>query len=290
MRKFVILLMSAALLLFLAGCGDSGSSLVQSKVAYIHYDSTNSNYTLHVLDLNNNTDKVVGQPGQYAFAVISPDAKNIAYFADTDAGEQLFVMDIATANPKVVTTGQTFSNYDVQWLSNTELVYRSYRKPNWGAQLYRVKTDGSGETLVTTSTDICLHDPHVSLDRSMIIFDYHASGVDNGIATVKPDGTGYTTHNTVAGDYPALTAENTHYFFYDYNSSNYVLSVAKLDGTGAKALTDFEAYDPLPVSSNRILFVGYKNSTYEIYSINADGTNLKQLTNTGQNTFAGWYD
>jgi Tol biopolymer transport system component len=246
-------------------------------------------YEIHLVDPGSNTDQGVGKPGYYGYAVLSPDGKNVAYldYASGKAAE-VYVLNLATQTVTRVTNTGIRQNYNVQWLDNSRLLYRSYRTGNFGAQLYVADIRGTYEQLLSTAYDICVHDPRVSEDGSRIILYYHSTVSKHAIGSVNVDGTHFQTLNQITGNSPALSKDNSHFYYSDYSAPTPQIGLANLDGTQSALLTSTNSnYDPVPVG-DRVLYIradGSGNS--DVYSMKPDGTSSTRVTSNGSNSFVG---
>ena len=272
-----------------SGGGNGGGTASQPRFVYLHFDQVTQKYVFHLSD-GGSLDRTVGTPGFYGYATLSPDGKYIAYI-NYAAGStaEVYVLDVNS----LVTTRVTYTgirqNYNVQWLDNTKLLYRSYRTGNFGAQLFISDLSGGNEQLLQTEYDICVHDPRVSPDGSRIIFYYHSVTSPHAIGSVNVLGTNYQTLNQLPGNAPAYSSDNAQFYYSDYSAATPQIAVAGLDGSNSKPLTSANSnYDPAPSGQQRVLYVQTDSSgRSEIYSMKPDGSGKTQVTNTGGNSFAG---
>lgn len=320
MRRAV--LMCAVVLLFLAmvGCGDNTSPRV-SAIAYVHVNSTptitsfatkqslasrdaierhgakrsittGTQYSINTMNVDGTGVKTVLTTDEYLGGVdLSRDGKKIAYTAydATTSSYQVFVLDVATKQSTMLTSSTT-SAYDAMFTPDGKsIIYRDYTGIVSGyyvAELWKVSVNGGAPTKITTSSGICLHEPHISVDGTQIVFDYHDATHSDAIGIVNIDGTNFKTVPNSTWVYtPALSTDKATVFYADWAESDPQVYSVKTDGTGARALVSTGySIDPYPVGDT-VLF-GYDDGTYidlDIYSMKPDGSSQKKLTSGGIN-------
>lgn len=289
MRKCIWLCLGLILILGFASCGDSGSSQLISKIAYIHEGATAN--SIVVMNTDGTGQDTVTSGGYYQGVDLSRDGKTIVTIGDD---YQLYTINVASGQTTQITT-DLYDAYDAMFTPDgTKIIFRSYTGDS-GAQLYSINVNGTGLTQITTDPNICLHEPHISLDGSKIVFDFHDSTHSDVLAHVNIDGTGFTVVNSVDGIYtPAFSSDMKKVYFSRYNSTSKIsnLFVVNVDGSGESTLlATGNSIDPIPVGS-KIIFASEQTTpatgATDIYSINADGTGLKRLTTDGHNWLNYW--
>ncbi len=318
-----------AVLLFLGmlGCGDSTNSIQPvTTIAYVHTNSsalptltygtrpslaardtiertrprlsitTGTYYSINTINIDGTNQKTVITTDEYIYGVdLSRDGKKIAYIG-YDANSdyyQVFSLDVATQQSTRLTSSSV-EKYDAMFTPDgSYVIFRAYSDTTGNAELWKVAVSGGTETKIATSTSICLHEPHISLDGTQVVFDYHDATHSDVLGFVNFDGTNFqTVANTTSVYTPALSADNSKIFYANWPEYYPVLYSIKKDGTGATQLVSTGAsIDPYPVG-DKVLFVWDTTGDYtdlDIYSINPDGSSPTKLTSGGLN-YMHWYD
>lgn len=135
--------------------------------------------------------------------------------------------------------------------------FQSTRNEAQCDQIYKMNTDGSGLTLVSTGTGRTTCAYYLPDNKTILFASTHLGGVD---CPPKPDySKGYV------------------WALYD----SYDLFTVNEDGSGLNQLTFDKGYDAEATVSqvgDNIVFTSTRNGDIDIYSMNIDGSDVKQLT------------
>lgn len=321
MKKFILLYIAVCVLIFLVGCGDSNPNVQQTAIAYVHVTSSgtpastlyfemrqeshnlraravlpragSTTFSINTMNVDGTNQKTIITTNEYIYGVsLSKDAKKIAYvkWDSTSNANQIYLLDVASKESTRLTTTSD-NKSDAMFVPNgSAVIYRAYTSTVGEylyAQLWSVPVAGGTPTAIATSPNICIHEPHVSLDGTMVLFDYHQLDVSSALGSVNINGTGYKSIVTTGANFytPAFSTDKSRIYYADWTSIP-KLTMSNADGSNAKALlTTGASLDPYPVG-NKVLFIWDTTANYteiDIYSMDPDGTNQKKLTNGGFN-------
>lgn len=311
MQRYLVLCLSLLLVLAMVGCGDSNTPQI-TKIAYIHVtggltgttfskenlgqlraNASGYAYSIMTINVDGTNPQTILDTNNYVGGVeLSRDGKKIVYIGYDGTYEQVYVLDVATKQSTQLTSSVEYKYDAMITPDGTTVVYRAYTG-SYGAQLWSVPLAGGNEKLIATSDSICLHEPHVSLDGTKVVFDFHDETSSDAMAYVNIDGTGYHAVANTSGIYtPAFSADNKKIFYADWSGSMPVLKSMNIDGTNVTTLlTSGASLDPYPIG-DKILAVWDTTGSYidlDIYSMNQDGSSPKKLTSGGIN-FMQWVD
>jgi TolB protein len=79
---------------------------------------------------------------------LSPDARRLVFDTNNGRSEAIYVLDLETGTAKPVPVASGYFAGQPQWLNDDELVCKIASEDNTKIGIYRLKTDGSGQTLV----------------------------------------------------------------------------------------------------------------------------------------------
>jgi Tol biopolymer transport system component len=180
--------------------------------------------------------------------------------------------------------------------ANGKIVFAVSPHGGWPSQLWRMNSDGTGKTRLTThSVGIGDNWPEWSPGGTLVTFtrDMTTSTVDGGedIFTIKANGSGAKRlTNTVASDYSSVfSPDGSRIAFTSERSGNPEIYTMNIDGSGVRRLTNHPAYDSQADWSpdgSRIAFVSSRSGQTEIYTMKPDGTGVQRLTNRAGSDFA----
>lgn len=225
MKKFILLCMAVCVLIFMVGCGDSNPNMQQTVIAYVHVTSSgtpastlysemrqesdnhlgaravlprasSTTFSINTMNVDGTNQKTIITTNEYIYGVsLSKDAKKIAYvkWDSTSNANQIYLLDVASKElTRLTTTPENKS--DAMFLPNgSAVVYRAYTSTVGEyiyAQLWSVPVAGGTPTAIATNPNICIHEPHVSLDGTTVLFDYHQQNVNSALGSVNINGTG----------------------------------------------------------------------------------------------------
>jgi TolB protein len=179
-----------------------------------------------------------------------------------------------------------------------QLVYSQYANNGTAAgdtSLEIMDADGSGKRTLHYEKGVASYDASWSPLGDTLLFSvgryFRAPGLPAAqIATVKPDGSGFTTivDDGVNNGFPSWSSDGKQIV---YKHGKHLVIRTLADGKTVP-LTDGAHYDNFPQwqpHGNTIVFTSDRDGRFELYSIRPDGTNLKRLTNVaGSNAHSAW--
>ncbi len=156
-----------------------------------------------------------------------------------------------------------------------------------------MKSDGSGRTTLTTTTEIDLY-PQFTPDGSKIIYaSWPAGGNYTDIILMNADGTNpqnLTNQNGNAYFEPTVSPDGKTIAASFCGAGACGLATMNIDGSGLQVIQTCDAYtqfmgEPVFSTDGTKIFFSYILGPYypentNIYVVNVDGTNLTQLTNS----------
>lgn len=187
---------------------------------------------------------------------LSPDGKQIAYSAPTDAAVQpptgedvprdLYVIDIDGSH-LVNLTNSPADDWGLAWSPDgRRLAFRSSSTPlARGKDLYSVNVDGSGLTKLASSPGD-VWDPVWSPDGSHIVFaaEHDVAGGQD-IYVVRPEGAGLTRLTSGLGDHsPAWSPDGARIVFVSRRDGSDEVYVMNVGGSGQTRITKFGKDEP----------------------------------------------
>jgi Tol biopolymer transport system component len=126
------------------------------RIAFAMAVDQQNSYELFLLDVNNLKQPpqriTIGLPGIDGSLVWSPDAKNILFCAGPDKLKNIFRADINNETPIQLTSGG-FNNAAAAYSPDGQFIVFNSLRNNTNANLYIMRSDGSGEHQLTTDTE-----------------------------------------------------------------------------------------------------------------------------------------
>ena len=155
--------------------------------------------------------------------------------------------------------------------------------------------DGSGKHTLHYEKGVASFDATWSPAGDTILFSvgryFRTAGLPAAqIATIKPDGSSFTTivDDGVNNGFPGWSADGKQIV---YRRAKQLVIRNLADGT-TTPLTDGAHYDNFPQwqpHGNVILFTSDRDGRFELYTVRPDGTGVKRLTNVpGSNAHSTW--
>jgi len=158
-----------------------------------------------------------------------------------------------------------------------------------------MNADGSGKRTLYHRKGSSAFDPNWSPAGDAILFSigayFRAPGIPPAqIATIKPDGTGFTpiVDDGANNGFPTWSPDARHIV---YKHGRHLVRRDLADGS-VVPLTDGNCYDNFPKwqpHGDRILFTSDRDGRFELYTMRPDGTGVTRLTNVeGSSAHASW--
>jgi Tol biopolymer transport system component len=126
------------------------------RIAFAMAVDQQNSYELFLLDVNNLKQPpqriTIGLPGIDGSLVWSPDAKNLVFCAGPDKLKNIFRADINNETPIQLTSGG-FNNAAAAYSPDGQFIVFNSLRNNTNANLYIMRSDGSGEHQLTTDTE-----------------------------------------------------------------------------------------------------------------------------------------
>jgi len=170
--------------------------------------------------------------------------------------------------------------------------YAKYdKKKTWS--IHTINSDGTNRKRLTHAKNKWDNAPAWSPDGKKIVFarEYRDKNkiVQTEIWIMNADGSKQTQIKSLSGGGPYFTPNGRIVFHSEYKDKKSEISIADMDGSNLKHLTDNESNEWHPDVSpdgKQITFMSDRDGNYEIYVMDIDGSNQKRLTN---NDVDDWY-
>ncbi len=158
-----------------------------------------------------------------------------------------------------------------------------------------MNADGSNKRTLFHQEGVSAFDPNWSPDGKTVLFSlgryFRAPGIPpSQIATIKPDGTGFTpiVDDGVNNGFPTWSPDGKQIV---YKRGKHLV-LRNLAAGKLTQLTNGTYYDNFPKwqpGGNRILFTSDRDGRFELYTIKPDGTDVQRLTNVpGSSAHSSW--
>jgi TolB protein len=158
-----------------------------------------------------------------------------------------------------------------------------------------MNADGSGKRIVYHRPGASAFDPNWSPAGDLILFSigsyFRAPGFPPAqIATIKPDGTGFTpiVDDGANNGFPTWSPDGSQIV---YKHGRQLVRRTLADGS-VVPLTDGRCYDNFPKwqpHGDRILFTSDRDGRFELYTMRPDGSDVTRLTNVaGSSAHGSW--
>jgi Tol biopolymer transport system component len=158
-----------------------------------------------------------------------------------------------------------------------------------------MNADGSGKRTLYHQAGSSAFDPNWSPAGDVILFSigayFRAPGIPPAqIATIKPDGTGFTpiVDDGANNGFPTWSPDARQIV---YKHGRHLVRRNLADGSVTQ-LTDGSHYDNFPKwqpHGDRILFTSDRDGRFELYTMRPDGTDVQRLTNVeGSSAHSSW--
>ena len=226
----------------------------------------------------------------------SPDGKKMVYITVVEGREQLFIMNV-DGTGAVQITHDDANHEDPAWSPDGKTLAFVYVKDKLEI-ISLMNIDGSDIQQLTPKNVRAIH-PNWSPDGSKLAYctdDDLAPPRKNDSDILVIDMATRRVTTLITGGvntYPAWSPDGKRIAFRRMlGESNSEVFVANADGTNARNLTNYPAFDGWPAWSPdgaKIAFASNRNSSYQIFIMNADGSNVHLLANTeGRATAPQW--
>ena len=224
----------------------------------------------------------------------SPDGERIAFTSNRNCvpfcAHDTWIMDADGTNFMQLTTGGQFGLSPTWSPDGSQIAYIRTVTPH---QVYRINTDGTGQTALTSTSLGTNIDPDWSPVAASIVFVSNRNG-DFEIFVMNSDGTGQTqlTTNSSNAFSPNWSPDGSKIVFQSDMDGDFEIYTMNADGSGLTQITFNTSGDSLPVWSQdgtQIAFVSNRDGNEEIYVMNADGSGQTNISNNpGNDTSPDW--
>jgi Tol biopolymer transport system component len=237
----------------------------------------------------------VGPPG-ISFARWSPDGKEVLFVQSGETRIQRMAADGSSVTPVVdvaaLQVPPVYSGYPAASPDGRRVAFLSNRDGT--DDLYVVGVDGGGVVRLTSTAAEEGH-PQWSADGRRVVVSISA-GDASRLVSIAPEGGDERLLGSVPGRGATLSPDGTRALFSRGPWTAVAVSVANLDGSAARPLTDGTGvawnlrWSP---DGRRIAYTGRDGEgTLHVYVMNADGTGAHQLTHlpsdAGQAQVPAW--
>ena len=167
-------------------------------------------------------------------------------------------------------------------------------KKTWS--IHTVNSDGTNWKRLTHAKNKWDSSPAWSPDGKKIVFarEYRDANkiVQTEIWIMNADGSEQTQIKSLSGGGPYFTPDGSIVFHSEYQDKKSEISIADIDGSNLRHLTNTEAAEWQPEVSpdgKQIAFTSKRDGNFEIYVMNIDGSNQKRLTfNKVRDSMPSW--
>jgi hypothetical protein len=207
----------------------------------------------------------------------------LVYEHRDDTGEPVHVrsMNPIGADPVDLTPNASFAAKPALSPDGSEIAF-IIQLPSGTSDLYRMRTDGSGQALVLDGS-VNLGDPDWSPDGLRLLFATHICCAGD-IGTVNLDGSQSTLLNSGEfSGYPHWLPDGTHiaYASFDDEAGVYVVFTMGADGSNPIRFAEDALSPQWSPDGTRIVFESRRDGgDSEIYVMNADATGQTRLTDS----------
>jgi TolB protein len=226
---------------------------------------------------------------------LSPDGTRMAYVANLNGFDQLFVVTLGKNDPARLLARN--ANDDAPaWSPNGKRI--AFVSDITGAlELFVVNADGSDVQQVTRDAKASIY-PSWAPDSERLAYcvKLNQPGEPDRfeLAEIRQDGTGqrFITSDGGVATLPSWSPDGSQLAFRKVVGDNSEIFVVNADGTGERNLTNDASFDGWPAWSpdgKRIAFASDRRSQSQIFVMNPDGSNPTLLADTrGRATTPRW--
>jgi Tol biopolymer transport system component len=226
----VVVILAAAFLLFAEAAN-------AANLVFVRASTSSQQSDIYQMDDSGGAPTLLMSDGSHnEFPVWSHDGSRIAFDSNRSGRFQVYVMGSDGSNPVNVTGSSTTDKYPSWSPNDSQIAYIS------GSDVYKMNTDGTGKTRLTSGQFSYLFQVAWSPDGARIAFTSY-DGSAYHIYTIAPDGSGLTDVTAASGigsaESPVWSPDGTKLAFDVDNSSdrNFDIYVMNADGTGAHDIT-----------------------------------------------------
>jgi TolB protein len=226
---------------------------------------------------------------------LAPSGKQMAYVANVDGRDQLYVITFGGGPPRRLITHDG-NDDSPAWSPDGKLI--AFVSDVAGqSQLFVINSDGTGLQQVTREAGAAI-DPSWAPDSDRLAYSVQTSAPDAAaqfeLVEIRKDGTGrrFITHDGAVDTFPSWSPDGSQLAFRKVVGSNSEIFAVNTDGTGERNLTNDAAFDGWPAWSpdgRHIAFASDRRSHDQIFVMDTDGSHPTLVANTlGQATTPRW--
>lgn len=149
-------------------------------IAVSHHTATDGNSRIYILPFDGGEAREITPLGPSYLHGWSPDMKQMAYCAFRGDAHVVHTIDLDTLTERALTEGRDGLSDGPEYSPDGKYIWFNWVKTGL-MQVWRMRTDGSEQTQMTTDEDLNSWFPHVSPDGKMVVYIAYKKG------DLKPD-------------------------------------------------------------------------------------------------------
>ncbi len=226
---------------------------------------------------------------------LSPDGSKMAYVANIDGRDQLFVVTLETGVTSRLL--KHVANDDGPAWSPDGKRIAFFSDVTGPTQIFVIDADGSNLRQVTRDEGAAIN-PSWAPDSERLAYcvELNQTGEPDRfeLAEIRQDGTGqrFITNDHAVATFPSWSPDGARLVFRKVVGDNSEIFVVNADGTNERNLTNDASFDGWPAWSpdgRHIAFASDRRSRSQIFVMNPDGSNPALLADTpGRATTPRW--